>query len=91
MEDAERFRDRLCESGDDERPFLYRCDVSGEITFTADVTYVGGAPNLAPMETQIEYATLKAQLYWNGHRSDEPIIEVLAPPGSVTIIEAVNW
>jgi hypothetical protein len=91
QDEAAKFRDHLATNKDDLRPFLYRCEVASDDYFTADVSYVGGLNNLYPIKEQIEFLTIKAELYWHGHRSEAPVTEVLAAPGTVTVVKKVDW
>jgi len=69
-----------------DRPHLYLCSIAVHSSlFEADMTYVGLTNPLAPIKKQLEYLIERARLYWQGHKSNEPILEVLAPIGSVKI------
>jgi len=69
-----------------DRPYLYLCSVvDGTSLFEADMAYVGSANPLAPITKQLEYLIERARFYWQGHRTDEPTLEILAAVGSVKI------
>jgi len=75
-----------------DRPHLYLCSVAnGSALFEDDVTYVGSANPLAPIGKQLEYLVQCSRSYWKGHKSDKPVLEVLAPVGSVQITASADW
>ena len=87
-EDALKFRESVRQTND--RSHLHICRIDGE-AFTADLQYVSSPNPLAPMLKQVEYLMERSRLYWDGKHSDTPILECLAEPGTVTIVEPVTW
>ena len=86
--DAARFRE-LIRQGDD-RPHLHACSLVGDF-FAGDLNYVARADPFAPIKKQIDYMIERARLYWQGQKSDRPVIECLAEPGAVTVTSLVPW
>ena len=87
--DAMMFRELVRRESDD-RPHLHICRINGEV-FTADLRYVSSPNLLDPMLKQVEYLIERSRFYWDGKHSDTPILECLAEPDTVTIVEAVTW
>ena len=74
------------------RPYLYICSIDdGSSLFEADMVYVETANPLAPITKQLEYLIERARLYWQGHKSNQPMLEVLAPISSVKITASADW
>lgn len=77
---------------DNDRPHLYLCSLSADtVVFEADMRYVESANPLAPIAEQLDYLTYRSRLYWQGQKSDQPMLELLAPAGSVEIAAIADW
>lgn len=74
-----------------DRPHLYLCSIADHSSlFEADMAYVGIANPLAPITKQLEYLIECARFYWQGNKSNEPVLEILAPIGSVKIAASTD-
>ncbi len=87
-EDATMFRERHL-IGDD-RPYLHTCSMDGGV-LTANMQYVTPANCLAPMREQVDLILDRSRRYWAGERTEAPILECLAEPGTVMIKRQVEW
>ena len=84
------FRENICKG--DDRPHLYKCsvDLSAPI-FEADIHYVGTVNPLSQIGYQLDELAKRARLYWQGHQCDDPLLEILAPVGSVKVTATAKW
>jgi len=91
-DDIVRFRETVRKSND--RPHLYLCTVEeGALPdlFEADISFVRSANILAPIQDQVNYLVDCARRYWQGDKSDDPTMELLAPIGAVKIAGMADW
>jgi len=89
-DDIVRFREEVRASND--RQYLYVCDApEATALFEADIAFVRSPDPLAPIDQQIDYLVQKARLYWQGQKSDCPVMEALAPENTVRIAGMVDW
>jgi hypothetical protein len=88
IDDARAF-DSTVEGND--RKHLYRCEIDITEPFIADTEFVRSANPVAPIAQQVQFLEEQAQRYWHGDQSDRPILELLAPPGTVKITARTDW
>ena len=89
-DDVHRFREEM--RADNDRPYLYLCDVpEGTPLFQADIVFVRSVNPLAPIDKQVEDLVERAESYWQGRQSGSPVMEVLAPQNTATIKTIAEW
>jgi hypothetical protein len=92
-DDIVRFRETVVRQNND-RSHLYVCTVEEEAIaklFEADMSFVGSSNVLAPIRDQLGYLVDRARQYWQGRKSDNPAMEVLAPIGAVKVTARADW
>jgi len=80
LHDIQRFASLV-----EDRPHIYACTLDGEELFSGDISHLTSRQPLAPIDKQLDELRNLAKRYWNGDLDDNPLIEVLARPGTVTI------